>query len=400
MTGRPDPVLLEPALDAARRALRALDEEEVPARLRRVAASSARRLPRPFAESLLAALDEDEWLRGAALDAWEEADPHDPDPRRAASALFLRRPAGWREAVAGVAAARDRDESAARVAEAEAHAGRLEARIRDLEAELAAAATAVERTEVRVRGERRAELDRTAAVAADLRRRLADAERDLAAARFRAERLETDLSEADARIGVLRDRLLRERRQEETTSPSGAPFGFGRGDPMSAARLLDQLVEALRPAGGEPGEAASPSGGLALPSGIRPDRGEAIGWVLRAGVPLTLVVDGYNVAHAVDPRPGPAARSRVVHALERIRRLADAPVRVLVFWDSADEPDARESGGVRIRFVPDADAAVVAEAERIDGPVVVVSGDRAVRERSEASGAVGLWSSALLEWMG
>jgi hypothetical protein len=34
----------------------------------------------------------------------------------------------------------------------------------------------------------------------------------------------------------------------------------------------------------------------------------------------------------------------------------------------------------------------------LDGPVVVVSSDREVRERAEASGALALWSEGLAQW--
>lgn len=400
MASVPPRTVLEPALDAARRALRELDDDRVPARLRKVAASSARRLPGPFADSLTAALDADPWLRGLALDAWEEADPDDPDGPRAVSALFLARPDGWVARVAERLEGLERAAVAARAEEAERRSVDLEERVRALEARLEEERTRARRREADLRDARQDEMARLSDAVADLRRRLSAAEAAAAGEAERTARLRSDLAEADARISVLRDRLLRERRAARGTDDhaAGGVGRFGRGDPVETARMLDQLVEAVRPSSGTSvsPEEATPVG---LPAGTRPDRAEAIEWLLGLGRPSTLVVDGYNVAHALDPDPGPTVRARVVHALERVRRLADGPVAVVVFWDSADEWGAREAGGVRIRFVPDADAAVVAEAASVSGTVVVVSADREVRERAQASGAVGLWSGALLDWM-
>ena len=79
--------LVAPAIKAARAALRRLDEDDVPARLRKVAAYQGGRLPAPLARKLLAALNDDEWLRGKALEELTDAS--------GGAQLFLERLDGW-----------------------------------------------------------------------------------------------------------------------------------------------------------------------------------------------------------------------------------------------------------------------------------------------------------------
>ncbi len=45
-----------------------------------------------------------------------------------------------------------------------------------------------------------------------------------------------------------------------------------------------------------------------------------------------------------------------------------------------------------------ADDDLVRRAGEMAGPVVVISDDRLVRERSEERGAIALWSRSLIEW--
>ena len=92
--------LFRRALEAAAKALRDLDADQVPADLLRVRGRPLP-LPPPLAVSLLKALDRYDWLREKALEAWPEADSATAGPERA-SALVLQRPSGW---VARLAAA-------------------------------------------------------------------------------------------------------------------------------------------------------------------------------------------------------------------------------------------------------------------------------------------------------
>ena len=86
-----DPDLLSEALAAARRALRRMDDKDIPAKLRDIASRSGR-LPAPFVKRLLAELEASEWLRAEARA--ETPEPED-EAHESASFLFLARPDGW-----------------------------------------------------------------------------------------------------------------------------------------------------------------------------------------------------------------------------------------------------------------------------------------------------------------
>jgi hypothetical protein len=74
---------------------------------------------------------------------------------------------------------------------------------------------------------------------------------------------------------------------------------------------------------------------------------------------------------------------------------------VTVVWDSnADQPGSRKPRGIDVRFAPagvEADDVVVKIAAGLRR-CVVITNDRAVRERAERTGALALWSDALVDW--
>ena len=396
MAALPPLELLRPAADAARAALRAMDDEEVPAGLRKVAASSARRLPPPFAETLLGHVDRDDWLRDRTLQEAGVLDADDEDPAKAVSALFLRRPDGWRERIEVLVAARVRASERDLREMAEERVRKMEARIEALVAERNAAREAVGRAREEGRADAAAERDRLASSSAALRRELEEASDRAEEAGDRIRALEQDLAEADARIAELRQRAPRGRSERASDDPGSR--GFGVGSAIETARTLDQLASAIR-RGARAEPAPAPAARVELPAGGRPDDPEAVAWLLELVRPVLLVVDGYNVAHDLAATPDRPVRDRVHRAAERIRRLADGPVRTVVVWDSGEEPLSGTEGPVAVRYVPDADDAVVEEVAASDGDVVVVTSDRELRERAEAEGALVLWSSALVRWM-
>ncbi len=391
--------LLAPAVTAARRALAELDEEEIPARIRRVASSSARKLPPPLQRSLIAELDHSDWLRERALDRLEDGD----DPARRASRLFLERPEGWEDELAELVDVarnrRDRTEGRhwrqvaarlqAELSEARQAAKRAERELAArVEQATAAAAEALEERLDRAHSRARRLTDEVAA----LRHRVAE---ETAARR----RLESELSDMARRLEELRERLWRQRRDSEPVETTG--YGWSRDNPLSLARHLDQLSAALgaaRPSPSDTGGGAVPGGGL--PPGVRPDEAAAVEWLRSRRIPTLVLVDGYNVAFELAAgEPDDAVRRRLEDALRRLWRTAEGPLRIVVFYDTSDTPDVISTPGVTVRYVPSADDALVAAAADADLDAVVVSSDREVRERSEAVGAFTLWSSALAGWV-
>ena len=142
----------------------------------------------------------------------------------------------------------------------------------------------------------------------------------------------------------------------------------------------------------------------ALPGGIAPDAAASIDWLLGSDVPVTVVVDGYNVGYMLcDERAPRAARERMEPVLRRLQKLGAGRLRVIVIYDSTLGPaeTVLSPGSLEVRFSEadrTADEAIIALVGEIDGPVVVISGDREVREEAEALGAIPLWSQALVLW--
>jgi hypothetical protein len=288
-----DPRLIRPALEAARKALRLLDEEHVPIGLRRVVAASGRRLPAPLEKTLIDHLERLDWLRAEAVGHL--------DDRHTASRLFLERPDGWEETAAGLEAEHN-DAAAERLLEStEAANARLAARLAARTEELRVARAEIERLRVESRSD--PERARLAEVNRDLRARIAEAERALAAESRRCEDVERLLGEADRRIAELRRRSRAGQRQ---AAAPGGPQVFGGGDPLALARSLDHLVETLAGRRGtEPLDSGAGPGeeSLVLPQGVRPDQAEAVEWAVSLVRPVTVLIDGYNVGHELAPVP-------------------------------------------------------------------------------------------------
>lgn len=383
--------LYAPVLSAARDVLDRLDPDDVPAPLRRAAASSGRRLPPPFAAAVLRALDADEWLRGEVLGAWDDRQAG-AGAAGEASDLFLRRPPGWEERIEALDQAADDRDAERRIAGMERERLRLRARIADLEKEVdearAAAGRARQEADARV-GEALARLRRDVS---SLRSRVRDSERERDQFAARAAETETYLEEADRRIDALREA----RSRLPVAAPEAPRTVVGRGDPLASARTLDGIVAALAVPVAEGGEEA-PVPPPTLPLAVRPDDSAALDWLLRVERAVLLLIDGYNVAHGLVGEPDADTRRRVEAEAGRLRRLAAGPLSVVVFWDSAVEESSGRIGGIEVRYVPSADEAIIAAARSSSLPTVVVTSDRRVREACEGAGAVGLWAEA---WTG
>src|SRR5665811_511114 len=228
-----DPRVLSAAIHAARKALRDLDEDQVTASLRPVAASAARHLPPPLARSLLRDLDKFAWLRDKAADAWPEvAGPVKDD---AASAAFLLRPDGWEQAIEAAIAARSERDLAGDVE-------RLIAKVRNLEHQLGvereradkarAGTSEAERRakrqshEISERVQEARQSERIGRLAAESR--VSALQRDLKLS-------VADLTEADGRVAFLREELLRARRSSAGSVHEHGPDVWLARDPVAFA---------------------------------------------------------------------------------------------------------------------------------------------------------------------
>lgn len=392
MAGRQDDrwtLLLEPAFTAAHRALVRLDDADIPARLRPVrAASKKSALPKPL-RLVLATHLEEEWLRVLAGD--ELADGSSAAQR--ASRLFLDRPDGWAEEVEALV------EEGAEKAERHAadslrdEADRLQRLVDDLGSRLREAEARIRELRSDSPSDDRVEtlrkrIDRESRLRKEQDRTMAEREAEI-------ERLRHELIETEDRISTLR---ARSGRTPDPARPPVTDRTFGRGSPLETAKLLDELVETMRPGRPETIEVA-PRLPLALPAGVRPDSAEAIDWIMTIERPVLVLVDGHNVAHDLGPDPGRTIRDRIVSETARLRRLGEGPVSAVVFFDTAHTDESYVNFGVSVRFVLDADDAIVATAAGAGVDCIVISTDKDVRRRAAAEEALTLWGTAFSDWI-
>ena len=391
--------VLEQAIDAGRSLLRDLDDREIPASLTRVAASQGGRLPPPLATRLLGEIDRNEWLRQRVAEEFtgDELDP---------SWLFVNRPDGWWVELAAAA-------EAARAAEAERRIGELEDRLASLDAQRAKAMrrardfrTAAADAEKRLKQLAAEIRARDVGNAAGDEARIADLEAELAEVGTALESLRVEHHELQIAFDSLRSRFTKMRRTRSVDAPDGAGASFVPRDPIKLARMLDLQAGAFGRDLTEPLRGVSTAPSLRLSAGVRPDSSDAIRWLLSLEQPVVVIVDGYNAQFHMNPAAfmSGETRRRLIDALKRLRAAATVPHRMVVVYDSTlpGEREARTAvGGVEVRFAEDdriADEEIIDAAAELD-QVVVISSDRAVRDGSEEHGAVGLWSEALVAWL-
>ena len=395
------------AIDAARAVLRELEPDETPSNLRRVAASSARRLPPPLARTLVDELVGEDWLRAkvtAASDAWD-LESSDRDLR--ASSLLVLQPEGWEEMFAEVVSDLT-DREAAKELTA------LRRRLTTLESDLASARAKVKQAARALDQERSAAARRLAETraAAGAQRRpdreVAEVRAALEASLAESNRLREDLRDADGRIDRLKADLLKARRSRAVSDQPDSR-SWGGSDPLELARQLDALTAAVLPEAATLDRSLSQGeltrGGadhrFELPAGLAPDSPAAVDWLASRESATTLIVDGYNVTWLLDPGTfaTPASRTELLRRLARLKRAAVGPMRILVVFDSQHGTVEPSHGDpVEVTFARSADDEVRRIAAETAGDVVVISTDREVREGSEGRGVLVLWSEALVGW--
>ncbi len=403
--GTPLHQLIGPALEAARRALRDLEADQVPADLRKVARHGGA-LPPPLAASLVKGLDRYSWLREKALEAWPEGD-RGGEAEDAAAVTFLQRKPGWVGSIASLAATRAVEEAAAgtSAAEAAAEAGREE--LKAAKTKMARERDAAER---RIRDLERAideerKLRRIAQ--AGSARQDAGVQDSMSDLRAAADRSRDEATAAAATIRDLQEQLRDERRARAAAEAAATELlsagGWSAVDAEDLAARLDDVARLARPAAASSDGAAAGSSPMCLPNGTRPDRPEAIEWLLSDAPPATVLIDGYNAGFLMTGMGNPAAaRQRLELEAGRLVTLAAGRLAVVVVYDSDRGEGDRlpRRGGVEILFTSGrtADDVLVELAGELEGTRVVISNDRAVRERAERTGATALWSDALVAW--
>ncbi|NNF89091.1 MAG: hypothetical protein HKM97_11225 [Acidimicrobiia bacterium] len=407
LSGVIPPELVQTAIEAGRTALRRLDDDDVPAKLRKVAAHQGGRLPVPLSKALIAALDDDEWLREKAIEELEVDDPAAEGPAGAA-ALFLLRPEGWEFELGRRVERLAQTKASGRVSELDGLVAEAKAR----EAEAKKRWQAAKRQIKDLERLRREEVEAVRAQLRELREadRVEDEEHarlvgELEEARSRAEAAHQKEIAAGETLKARLRKAENLRADVEKRVQSGGT-AWGSGDPIALARHLDTLVRTVE---ADPAllEFTKPTRERAwkLPPGARPDDRNAVDWLARQPRPFTLLVDGYNVTFRLSGGPDAAARERLNEELSRFKLRAKTPVNVVVVYDSAISPEVETGagpGGIWLRYTKlglTADDEIRRLAAETVEPLAVVSSDREVREGSEQFGAIVIWSEALVAWI-
>ena len=390
-----DPQLLTPAVEAARRALRRMDDKDIPARLRDIAGRSGK-LPVPFVKRLLGELEASNWLRAEAL---LEIDAETSSGGESASFLYLERPEGWLERLEALAIghreALGRSQSErveAELRRAIARAGRLEEMLAKAERREQEAASGVEERLAALVAAHRRSQDRLKAARDRLAGRLSSSEEDVQRLTDENSKLRTKVEETRAERG----------KPHPPTAPDRVRPPWSLGKPIEIARHLDDINRALviTPTPStvsrlvpEPTRLAGP------PAGVRPDRAEAILWLVRLPEQITVAIDGWNAAHLLQSPPVPATRNRIIEAARRLVLASAGRRRVTAVFDSSQLGESFSADDVAVTFVASADEELIEMANRDGTGLVVITSDRRVREAVEQAGAVGLWSEALIDWL-
>jgi predicted RNA-binding protein with PIN domain len=444
--------LLVPLLETAAEVLRALEADEQPAMLRRLAGFDQRGLKTDAARrQLWRALETDDTFHErvmerfgerseveAALAGWS-ADEAFRRVREAAeradlpllaSSLYAARPEGWAFGLGAAAALaerqrREQEEEAERSAQAVELASLAESRRRAEEARAAADAKVVA-LERELRDERQGRRGREAQAERELagaRRLVEEAEATQARARLEADTAETrakreaerardaesQLREARRELAASEEaRLYLERKVDRAPAPgSGLRYSdlhalreaaelaqrlaTGLGGVAERARGLARQEEPAAPS--RAAEPAPPARRVQppVPPGMVVDSTAALDAMLRAP-DVVLVVDGYNVSMpGWGDAPIADQRERLGAALSRLH--ARTRCSVTLVFDGSDVEGVRppRRPGVRVVFSAageEADPVVVREAARLPQHVPVVVASSDAQVRADAE-AVG-----------
>ncbi len=399
--------VLKPAIDAARAALRRMEDDDVPARLRPVAKRGDGRLPVPLVKALLRGIEEDEWFRDKALESFAHSGTDD-----SVSLAYLEQRTGWWIAVVEAVAVAESADVEDRRARLERELGKLRERAGADRAKLKKAkqerdvAAAASQAAI----DDRLEPLRAAATTARSQRDRAIGEAE--SLRIEIDRATSERDEAERAAAVLSESVRDARRaaaQLRRTIESGSSESIPK-EPMDVARWLDSVAASLTPYR----EAAATTldadtdlsdTGALVPFGVAPDSPEAIDAL--AGIDgRTVLVDGHNLLGVLDSSTMATGRARreLTASLGKLsRHLGDSTIEV-VFDSDLEEgrPKSVTSTGIVVRFAPGdliADDVIVERVAAATTSAVVISDDREVRERCTRLGATVLWARALAGWL-
>lgn len=400
-------LVLGPAIEAARAALRDLDDEDVPGRLRTIAKKGDGMLPVPLVKTLLRRIDEDDWFRDKVVESFDRLGSED-----AVSSAYLTREPGWWVTVAESVVAQAGSEGKNQVrqletklTEARTRARSDRAKTKDLKRRVANA----EKDSQSVIADR---LDPLKASLVEALSECDRAERRVVALRSDVEEAHEDRREAE-RIAAMYSEQIRSVKREiaglRRSAEAGASESIPR-DPRDIARWLDRAATTLTPFREAAASRSTINGAggervPAIPVGVAPDSAASID-ALAALDGVTILIDGHNLLGVLDTSTMATGRARreLVAGLGKLdRHLGDATIEVV--FDSVlvdGRPVTVTENGIVVRF---ADVDVIADDVLVDlaadhgEKAIVISDDREVRDRAGRHGATVLWAKALAAWL-
>lgn len=399
--GKETLTVLDPIIEATRSELRDRDIDDIPSALRKVARSSAKRLPPPIANSVVTYLVRDGDLRVSVKQRMMEEGSINETLLR-----FLENPddglALITHDVASTSAEQVREElerSTRRVANLERQLKKAKSRMVD---ERGAHVEELDRFRQSEAGKHRRTVDRNS----QLRSQIQNLESSIADFEARVSNLEEAVAAGEEQLRTSAAKLARKKLMPSTsTRRAAAESGLSPSDPLELARLLDRIDRTNRPYRSASGGfvLVSQVAALSIPLGISPDSPAALGALIEQ-VPARIIIDGYNVSGEMHGREFSTRESRdvVVHQAERLRRRTSAEV-ILVFDgpDTSELSGFRSGGGVSVLFSTGEEADDVIEALVLEEPerTVVVTNDALLRQRCSVEGCVPIWSTALISYL-
>lgn len=399
--------VLLPAIDAARAALRDLEDDDVPQRLRPIAKRGDGRLPVPLVSTLLRSIDDDEWFRSKALESFERKESTD-----SVAGAYLRRDDGWWAIVCGAVAERVSEEGVRRISRLERDLEDMRKRSVSDRGKLKTARKEIDDATREARASIDDRLGPLKSALSDARSERDRAEDRAGRSRMEAEEMRADRLEAERVAASLTEQVRSAKRtiaELRRLAEEGTSESLPR-DPIDRARWLDRVAANVAPY--REAEGSAPSDGVrtepdvpSLPAGIAPDSSTAIDALADADG-VVVVVDGHNLLGVLDVSTMATGRARrdLVTALGRlVRHLGSSSVEVVFDSGLRDgRAVSRSDEGIVVRFAPEeliADDVIARIAEEHGAAAVVISDDREVRERSSRHGATVLWARALADWL-
>lgn len=394
-------MVLTNVIAVARRELADRDDKEIPARLRKVARYSGKRLPPPFARSVLKEIRESDGFRSSVQERWDEEDLDDPIGKS-----FLTDPGAGLKEVNGEAERRTVSDQAAELNRSRRAEARLEEQLEESKRRLVEAndmhtvALANQRS---ADAASRESLERSVK---GLEKRAADDASVRDSLTHTIDSLKSDADDLRERLdrSVAKSRKKVQRDKESDEETNAGRLMSPPSDPIRLAAWLDEVQRAqrsFREARSLDVEAPVADPPLFLPDGLLQDTAESLTALIDQR-PDVIYIDGYNVAALlVEEFSSASARTTVVAKADRLALASKA--RIVVVFDAVGvegRVSAPTAGPSEVRFAHEqiADDEIVEMILADPSRAVVITSDRELSNRCLTRGCVTVWSEAFVAW--